>query len=98
MIWYAGLPKVIVDPASQSVEVTQPVKFTTTVSGVGKESFIYQWRHNGENINGETSNILTIDSMTKDDGGNYDCVVRNEHGDSGISNVSELSKLCTFKI
>ena len=81
------------NPAIQSVEVTQPAKFTTTVSGVGKENFTYQWRHNGEDINGETSNTLTIDSVTKDDGGTYECVVKNGYGDCVTSNISELSKL-----
>jgi len=84
---------VTLHPARQSVEVTQPVKFITTVSGVGKENFRYQWRHNGEDINGETSNTLTINRVTKDDGGNYECVVNNEYGDYATSNTSELSKL-----
>ena len=78
-------------PSIQSVEVTQPVKFTTTVNGVGKEKFSYQWRHDGEDINGETSNTLTIDSVTKDDGGTYECVVKNEFGDNATSNTSEIS-------
>ncbi|XP_065894736.1 uncharacterized protein [Dysidea avara] len=85
-----GLPEVTVDPPSRSVEVTQPVKFTTTESGVGKENFSYQWRHNGEDINGETSNTLTIDSVTKDDGGTYECMVKNEYGDYCTSNVAKL--------
>ena len=71
-------------PSSQSVKVTQPVKFTTTVSGVGKENFSYQLRHNGENINGETSNTLTIDSVTRNDVGKYNCMIKNEFGDSCI--------------
>ena len=81
------------DPASQSVEVTDTVKFSTTVSSVGKKKFSYQWRHNGEEIIGETSYTLTIDSVTKDDGGTYECVATNEHGNCVTSNVSELSKL-----
>jgi len=81
-----------VNPHSQSVEVTRTVKFTTTVSGVGKENFSYQWRHNGEDINGETNNTLTIDNVAKNDGGTYECVVKNEYGDSVTSNISELSK------
>jgi len=84
---------VTVCPPSQNVEVTQPVKFTTTVNGVGKENFSYQWRHNGEDINGATSNTLTIDSVTNDDGGTYECVVKNEYGNYVTSNISELSKL-----
>ena len=78
------------DPPSRSVEVTQPAKFTTTESGVGKENFSYQWRHNGEDINGETSNTLTIDSVTKDDGGTYEYMVKNEYGDCVTSNTSKL--------
>ena len=82
-------------PPSHSVEVTQPVKFTTRVSGVGKENFSYQWRHNGEDINGETSNTLTIDSVTEIDGGTYECVVENEYGDYSTSSTYVLSKLNT---
>ena len=81
-----------VDPPSQSIEVMQPVNFTATVSGIGKENFRYQWRHNEEDIDGETSNTLTIGSVTKDDGGTYECVVKNEYGDCVTSNISELSK------
>ena len=80
-----------VDPPSQSVEVTKLVKFTATVSGVGKENFSYQWRHNGADINGETGNTLTIDSVTNDHIGNYECVVENEFGDSVTSSESELT-------
>ena len=68
-------------PPSQSVDVTQPFKFTTTLSEVGKENFSYQWRYNGEDINGETSNTLTIENVTMDDSGIHECVVKNEYGD-----------------
>ena len=93
---------VTVDPPSQSVEVTDTVKFTTTVNGVGKENFSYQWRFNKEDIDGETSSTLTIVSVTDDHGGNYECVVRNMFGDDATSNSSELSKgiykcVCKFK-
>jgi len=75
--------------------VTDTVKFTTTVSGVGKENFTYQWRFNGEDINGEISNTLTINSVSKDDGGNYTCVIVNEFGDSSTSSASVLSEFYT---
>ena len=89
---YVGLPEVTVHPTSQSVDVKHTIKFTTTVKGIGKEKFIFQWRHNGEDINRETSNTLTIDSVTKDDGGTYECVVKNEYGDYCTSNVAKLGK------
>ena len=92
MVINAGLPEVIVDTPRQSVEVTQPIHFTTTVSGVGKENFSYQWRHNGQDINGEISATLTIDSVTKDHGGSYECVVQNEFGDCVTSNASMLGE------
>jgi len=79
-------------PASQRVVGTHTAKFMATVSRTGKENFSYQWRHDGKDINGETSNTFIINSVTKDDGGNYECVVKNEHGDCVASNISELSK------
>ena len=81
-----------VDPPSQSVEITHTVKFTTTVSGVGKDNFSYQWRHNGVDIDGEISDTFAIASVGKGDGGNYTCTVWNNFGDSA-SDCSELSKL-----
>jgi len=83
---------VTLDPPSQSVEVTDTVKFTSKVSGIGKENFSYQWRHNKEDIDGETSSTLTINCVTEDHGGNYECVVRNEYGVSVTSKAAELSK------
>ena len=87
----AGLPEVIVDPPSLSVEATHPVQFTTSVRGVGKENFSYQWRHDKEDINGETSSTLTVDGVTKDHGGSYECGVKNEYGDCVASNPAELN-------
>ena len=84
-----------VDPLNQSVEVTDTVKFTTTVSGVGNKNFTYQWRLNGEDMNGEINNALTFNSVSKDDGGNYECVVMNEYGDSSTSCTTVLSELNT---
>ena len=78
---------------SQTVEATQIVKFTTTVSGVGRENFQYQWRHNQIDINGEISDTLTVDGTTRDLGGRYECVVKNEYGDSATSGTFALSQL-----
>jgi len=76
---------VTVNPPSQSVEVTDSVKFTTTVSGVGKDKFSYQWKHNGVNIKGENKETLTIDNATKKDSGSYQCFVTNQFGDNDNS-------------
>jgi len=88
-----------VDPPSQSVEVEDTVKFTTKVRGVGEEKFSYQWRHNGIDIQGETSKILTLESVTESNHGSYTCVVRNEYKDVATSNIVKLlvqSEFCSL--
>jgi len=62
-------------PSSQSVEVTHTAMFTTTVSGVGVENFMYQWRHNGTIIGGETGDTLVITNVMESDSGDYECIV-----------------------
>ena len=87
----------IVDPPRQSVEVTRTVNFTTTVSGVGKDNFSYQWRHNGEDIKGKTEDTLNIDDVIESSSGIYECVVTNEYGDTNVFNA-EMSELCLIII
>ena len=72
-------------PSSLSVEVTHAVMFHTNVSGVGVENFMYQWRHNGTNITGETGDTLMITNVMESDSGDYECIVTNEYGDSDTS-------------
>jgi len=81
---------VTVDPPSQSVAVTHTVKFTTIVSGIGKENFSYQWRHNGKDINGNTRGSLIINNVKEDHSGIYECVIFNAYGDNKKSNASKL--------
>jgi len=96
-IFGAGLPEVNVSPSSQSVEVASNATFTTTVSGVGVENFMYQWRHNGTIISGETGDTLMITNVMESDSGDYECIVTNQYGDSDTSDVVVLmvtSELC----
>jgi len=91
------LPEVTVTPFSQSVEVTLAAMFTTTVSGVGVENFMYQWRHNGTIISGETGDTLMISNVMESHSGDYECIVTNQYGDSDQSDVVILvvtSELC----
>ena len=76
--------------SSQSVEVTHTAMFTTTVSGVGVENFMYRWRHNGANITGETRDTLMITNVMESNSGDYECIVTNEYRDSDTSDVVVL--------
>ena len=75
-------------PSSQSVEVTHNVTFTTMVTGVGSNSFTYQWRHNGTIISGETGDTLIIINLVPDDSGVYNCTVMNQYGDTASFSAS----------
>ena len=92
-VFCTGLPEVTVTPSSQSVEITHTAMFTTTVSGVGVENFMYQWRHNGTIITGETGDTLMITNVMKSDSGYYECIVTNQYGDHAISKKAYLSIL-----
>ena len=76
--------------SSQSVEVTHNTTFTTAVTGVGSDSFTYQWRHNGTIISGETGDTLMITNVMESNSGEYDCTVSNQFGDSNTSDVVVL--------
>ena len=78
-------------PSSQSVEVTRDVTFITMVTGVGSNSFTYQWRHNGTIINGETRDTLLITNVMEVNSGNYSCIVDNQLGNTDTSNVVVLT-------
>ena len=96
--WCAGLPKLIVLPSSQSVETMQSAKFNTAVNGIGVENFTYQWQHNGEKMNGETGNTLNLNHISEKEGGSYQCIVKNQYGDSDISSAKLVvtGKKCTL--
>ena len=74
-------------PSSLSVEVTHNTTLTTTVSGVGVENFMYQWRHNGTIIVDEINDTLIITDVMTNDTGEYECIVTNEYGDSDVSSA-----------
>ena len=74
-------------PSSQSVEVTHNATFTTMVTGVGSNSFTYQWRHNGTIISGETGDTLIITNLKPNNTGVYNCTVMNQYGDSSSSSA-----------
>ena len=75
-------------PSSQSIEVTHNAIFTTMVTGVGSDSFTYQWRHSEIIISGETNSYLIIPNLFPNNTGLYSCTVMNQYGDSDSSSAS----------
>ena len=87
---------VTVKPSTQSVEVTQTAKFTTTVTGIGP--FHYQWQRENDNITGETNSTLIINNVSHNDQANYSCCVSNNYGDYAISNQVSLQVTSMYKV
>ena len=78
-------------PSSQSVEVTHNATFTTMVTGMRSDIFIYQWKHNGIIINEETGDTLMITDVMESDSGQYECIVTNQFGYTNVSNAVVLT-------
>jgi len=63
------------EPVGAQVCVEAPITFSAAAAGTGPLSF--QWRHDGTEIPGATSEALSIASTSPDDSGMYDVVVSN---------------------
>jgi photosystem II stability/assembly factor-like uncharacterized protein len=80
-------PAITTQPTSQTVSPGAPVNFSVTATGT---SLSYQWRKNGANIPGATSNSYTINATVPGDAGSYDVVVTGACG-SAMSNTATLT-------
>ncbi len=91
---------IIEQPASQSICEGTPVTFTVEAESSDNEATIqYQWRKDGVAIDGATDASYTIDSVTANDLGMYDCVVTVlPGGDTEISDAAELTMKLAPKI
>jgi hypothetical protein len=61
-------------PNQMDVVAGASVQWAATVTG-GLPPFAYQWRHNGANIPGSTTNQLTLANAQPDAAGSYDLIV-----------------------
>lgn len=75
----ATLPTVAIGVTpSNNVQVGQTVTWSSTVSGTAP--FAYQWRKDGNNLAGATSNQLVLSNVQAAQAGSYDLVVTNAAG------------------
>jgi hypothetical protein len=71
-------PSIVASPENLIVAAGLPVDLTVSAGGFPAPT--YQWRFNGENINGATSSTYTIANVTSAQAGQYDVVVSNSQG------------------
>ena len=78
-------PAITTQPASQVANVGSSVTFNVAASGT--QPLSYQWRCNGANLTGKTTNSLTLASVQLTDAGTYTVVVTNLAGSAISSNA-----------
>jgi hypothetical protein len=66
-------------PAAQEVGLGNAAAFSIG-NALGLGPLTYQWRHNGVNLPGKTSQTLVIPSVQPSDSGSYDVVISNAGG------------------
>lgn len=79
-------------PTVETVKKGEHTKFNCSAIGVGAGDFKYQWYLNGfaVSVDGSMSSVLVINSVSKDNIGNYTCIVSNSFGGFGQSGVARL--------
>ena len=80
-------PTITLQPENLLLDLDEDAIFEVGASGTPPISF--QWRKNGQNLFGETSEILELDSIRAKDVGQYSVVVSNPTG-SVTSSLAEL--------
>jgi hypothetical protein len=74
-------PVIVTAPVSRTVRVGSDVTFSVTATGLGNLS--YQWRKDGVNIDGATSNVLNLTAVPASADGLYSVVVSDDAPVSG---------------
>lgn len=72
------------------VKAGERVQFTCSATGVGDDSFIYQWILNDRSVYGQDTPTLVIGSVSEDNTGDYKCFVKNQYNGIGQSEVAKL--------
>jgi hypothetical protein len=74
------LPYIITNPVSRLISVDPPTPVTFSVLANGTPVLAYQWRFNGTDVPGATSNAFTLPAPSGDDAGAYSVRVSNPYG------------------
>jgi hypothetical protein len=80
-----GPPSIMTQPQGVTVDAFGTASFA--VSAIGTASMAYQWLFDGTNINGATSNPLSISNVVQTNLGLYSVVVSNVFGATTSSNA-----------
>jgi sugar lactone lactonase YvrE len=81
-------PAITAQPANQTVIAGSTT--TLSVTATGNPAVTYQWRKDGVNLSGATSNALSLSNVTSANAGSYTCVITNTVG-SITSNSATLT-------
>jgi alpha-tubulin suppressor-like RCC1 family protein len=81
-------PIILVQPASQSLELGDNAIFS--VGATGSQPLSYQWQFNGTNITGATQAELDLPDLNANNAGNFRVLVSNAFG-TALSLVATLS-------
>jgi hypothetical protein len=74
----AALPRILIQPQSQSVVAGAPVTFSVAASGTPPLS--YQWKYNNASIPGATASSYTLQAPESSHAGLYTVTVQNQAG------------------
>ena len=95
-VGFIEVAEVAVEPSDMSVEVGNEVQLKCSASGYQGDMFMYQWKHNGSNINGATDKTLIISSVNYINSGMYKCTVTNHWDD--MMNSKQIQLTVTGKL
>ena len=83
-----------IEPKNMTIDEGERTTFTCKASGVGSDSFTYQWYLNDHHITGENQQSLNITASLANSG-SYKCSVKNLYGSTSQSEEAILIILST---
>ena len=75
---FSQIPKITQTPGDRTAIFGETTSFAVQVTGA--EPMSYQWKHNGQPIDGATGSSLTLNNVKVSDAGSYTVVVSNVAG------------------